>query len=185
LNYRYGFELNAEGKVSEPERVSFPLTHGKVIDVSLTFPAGCSGLVGVRILRGSLQLYPLTVGEWIVSDDETVHFPADFELDERPYALTLEGYNVDDTYTHTVSVSITLEAIVDPSQAVVDAISIGLPAMVLALNEKSTELTGVTVENMVELGDKITSLLNELVQVEREANERLYHSLSIEELVEI
>jgi hypothetical protein len=185
LNYRYGFELSAEGKVTEPERVSFPVAPGRVIDVSLTFPAGCSGLVGIRIFRGPLQLYPLTVGEWIVSDDATVHFPADFELDERPYALTLEGYNSDDTYTHTVSISVTLEAIVDPSQPVVDAIGIGLPAMVVALNEKATELTDVTVENMVVLGDKITSLLSELVQVEREANERLYHTLSIEELVEI
>jgi hypothetical protein len=155
------------------------------MDVSLTFPAGCSGLVGVRILRGPLQLYPLTVGEWIISDDETVHFPADFELDERPYTLTLEGYNIDEAYNHTVSVSITLEALVDPSQPVVDAISIGLPAMVVALNEKSTELTGVTVENMVVLGDKITSLLSELVQVEKEAHERLYRSLSMEELVRI
>lgn len=185
MNYRYGFELNAEGKITEPERVSFPLTHGRVKDIRLTFPAGCSGLVGVRILRGPLQLYPLTVGEWIVSDDETVPIPGYFDLDERPYEVTLEGYNVDDTYNHTVAVSITVEAIVDPSQPVVDAISLGLPAMVLALNEKATELTGVTVENMVELGEKIVSLLDELVQVEKESSERLYRSLSMEELVEI
>jgi len=82
------------------------LTRGIVKRVELVFPRGCAGLVGVRIFRGSVQVIPLNFPAWIDTDGETVRINSDIDLRVNPYELEVRGYNIDDTYPHTIRVRV-------------------------------------------------------------------------------
>ncbi|GAG41849.1 unnamed protein product, partial [marine sediment metagenome] len=91
---------------AEPYREEIKVMAGVVTDVSIFFPAGCGGLVGLRILRGSMVLWPRNPDTWFVSDDNTIKFPERYLLNERPYSFTVEAYSESVDWDHTVTVSI-------------------------------------------------------------------------------
>jgi len=88
---------------SDPLRETTRLTAGVIDRVEIEFPAGCAGLVGARVLHNEFQLWPLTSGEWFVTDDFTISFPEHREFDDDPLWLTLVAYNEDTAYDHTLS----------------------------------------------------------------------------------
>jgi len=73
-------------------------------------PAGCAGLVGVRIVKHSFQVIPLNYPKWIETDAETVVIETEIDLTDIPYELEFQGYNLDDTFEHTIRVRVLLEA---------------------------------------------------------------------------
>lgn len=75
---------------------------GKVIGVEMLFPPGCVGLVGVRVKEFERVIWPTNPDEWIIADGETVEWQEDHDMIGAPWALTLEGYNDDDTFDHTI-----------------------------------------------------------------------------------
>jgi len=84
------------------------LSKGVIIKVEVKFPAGCHGLVKVRLFHQESQLIPLSRGEWITGDDEAVSFPEYFELWTTPYQLKFRGCSPGTTYAHTVTVRISV-----------------------------------------------------------------------------
>ena len=84
------------------------LTRGIIKRIELVFPKGTAGLVGVRILRGYFQIIPLNYPAWIETDGETVGINTDIDLTVNPYELEVRGYNIDDTYSHTIRFRIEL-----------------------------------------------------------------------------
>jgi len=88
---------------SDPLREEIRLTAGVIDRVEIEFPAGCAGLVGTRILHSEFQLWPLTSGEWFVTDDFTISFQEHQQFDDDPLYLTIETYNEDTAYDHTLS----------------------------------------------------------------------------------
>jgi len=74
------------------------VTHGMVV-----LPPGCAGLVGIAIFDASTQLYPATAATWFTGDGERIEFDTDYDvpLVGTDYKLTIKGYNLDDTYSHT------------------------------------------------------------------------------------
>jgi len=85
------------------------LTRGIIKRVDLVFPAGCAGLVGVRIVKHSFQVIPLNYPKWIETDAETVSIQSEIDLTEIPYELEFQGYNLDDTFEHTIRVRVLME----------------------------------------------------------------------------
>lgn len=85
------------------------LTRGIVKRVELVFPRGVAALTGVRIFRGSVQVIPLNYPAWIETDGETVRINTNIDLTVNPYELEVRGYNIDDTYPHTIRVRIEME----------------------------------------------------------------------------
>jgi len=80
------------------------LSRGIVKRVEVVFPRGCAGLVGVRIFRGSVQVIPLNYPAWLDTDGETISITSEIDLSVNPYELIVKGYNLDDTYPHTIRV---------------------------------------------------------------------------------
>ncbi len=78
-------------------------------NVSITFPAGCVGLVGIRFKYQSRVLWPYNTDAWYKGNDQAVEFTPNLKLEEEPLTLTIEGYNLDDTYQHTVIVLLDVE----------------------------------------------------------------------------
>jgi len=91
-----------------PKEQTLKLTKGVIVKCDVKFPAGCHGLVKVRLFYHTFQLIPLTKGEYITGDDETVPTETYFELAASPYALTFEGSSPDTTYNHTVTIRVTV-----------------------------------------------------------------------------
>jgi hypothetical protein len=46
---------------------------------------------------------------WIETDGETVRINTNIDLTVNPYELEVRGYNIDDTYPHTIRVRIEME----------------------------------------------------------------------------
>ena len=66
---------------------------------------GSARLCGCRIMRESRQIWPTNLTEWFVSCPNDVVFEEYYELSDVPYGVTIEGYNLDDTYPHTLWVA--------------------------------------------------------------------------------
>jgi len=85
------------------------LSRGIIKRIDLVFPAGCAGLVGVRLLKQAFQVIPLNYPKWIETDGETVSIQTEIYLTEIPYELEFQGYNLDDTFEHTIRVRVLME----------------------------------------------------------------------------
>jgi len=79
---------------------------GVITRIDVKFPAGCHGLAKVRIYHREFQLVPLSGGEWITGDDETVPTEAYYEIPQTPAQLKLVAINDDDLYPHKLTVRI-------------------------------------------------------------------------------
>lgn len=101
--YKYEVEIPSGTTEAAPSETTVNLVSGVVDQVMIEFPAGCAGLVGTRILQGLFQVWPLTSGEWFVTDNFTIVFPEHFVLEPGQVLLRIETYNIDDTYDHTLS----------------------------------------------------------------------------------
>lgn len=100
--YRFAVTVPSGTPQASPVSHRLRLTYGVVEKVEVTFPAGCAGLVGVRILHREHVVWPTSPDEWFVSDDFTISFPEYFPIDEDPFELEVHAYNLDETYDHTI-----------------------------------------------------------------------------------
>jgi hypothetical protein len=85
-----------------PYEYTLKLPVGMIHRLWVEFPKGCSGLAGVRVLRGTTQIFPLPDGVWLRSDNAVMSFAFSHAIKSEPYEVVLQGYNDDDTYNHTV-----------------------------------------------------------------------------------
>jgi hypothetical protein len=77
----------------------------------IEFPKGCAGLVGFQLWRGVEQIFPLPAGVWLRSDAYTLNFAFSHLIDKEPYEVELRGYNLDDTYQHTLWIGLELRGL--------------------------------------------------------------------------
>lgn len=103
----YGGSITVDPLTSS-KKMSIPVGEPTVTGVWLRFPRGCAGLVGIRILDRSLQIAPLPAPNWIALDGESIRWTENRKLQGSPYEITIEAYNQDDTYPHTVAVFLEL-----------------------------------------------------------------------------
>jgi hypothetical protein len=85
------------------------LPKGILTHIDIKFPAGCHGMVKVRLFQEALQLVPLTADEWVTGDDETVPTETYAELLSKPYKLRFKACSPDTTYDHKITVRIEIQ----------------------------------------------------------------------------
>lgn len=73
-----------------------------IFTVWIAFPAGCAGLTKVRIYHEGHPFLPSQKDEYIRADDYTFNIPVFHEVLGAPEQLTIEGWNEDDSYDHTI-----------------------------------------------------------------------------------
>lgn len=100
--------MPANTSASSPVEQTLKLTSGVITHIGVKFPAGCHGMVRVRLLHQTSQLVPLSRGEWVTGDDEEVPSETFFELWALPYSLRFQGCSPGTTYPHTVTVRVTV-----------------------------------------------------------------------------
>jgi hypothetical protein len=102
--YDVSFTIPANTAESAPQEEQVKLTHGVLHRVEIGFPSGCAGLAHLQLWRGGHQVWPTNPGGSFNTDDYTIPIDDYYELFEEPYILTLVGWNLDDTYNHTLEV---------------------------------------------------------------------------------
>jgi len=102
------------------------LISGVITKCEVKFPAGCHGLVKVRFLRSTFQLAPLSGGEWITGDNESVPVISYYPLEKKPLSLDFVACSPGTYYPHTITVRIWLELpeIATPWQVLRDFVNI-------------------------------------------------------------
>lgn len=88
---------------AKPETLEALLCAGTVTRVSVQFPAGCAGMVGVSIWRHDHQVWPVNLDEGIAAEDHVVEFPVSYDLDDEPFAFTLKAWSPGTTYPHVIT----------------------------------------------------------------------------------
>ena len=104
--YDFSFTIPANTAKKTPETSVILLTYGVIHRLEIGFPKGCAGLVYLQIMDGLHQLWPTNADGAFNTDDYTIPINEFHLLDRSPYRLRLEGWNLDDTYNHTLEVRI-------------------------------------------------------------------------------
>lgn len=104
--YSWDITIPANTAKADPKTKRLKLSKGVVTGIFIKFPAGCSGMVGVRIYRGESQLVPLNRDGRVTGDDEIVPTEQYYELLRRPYYLKFAGHSEGTIYNHTVTVRV-------------------------------------------------------------------------------
>jgi len=106
--YAWDITVPAATPESAPVTQILKLTKGVITGVWIKFPPGCHSLVKVRILRSEFHLVPLSRGEWVTGDDETVVTETFYDLDVTPAQLKFVACSPGTTYPHTITVRVGL-----------------------------------------------------------------------------
>jgi len=94
--------------ITVPVTASMPVHPGIVKQVSVFFPAGCCGLARVYIKWWERQVWPSNPDSYFMGDGQNLIFPEDIELVDPPFEFVLVGWNLDDTFSHTVTLRIAI-----------------------------------------------------------------------------
>ena len=104
--FAWDIDVPAATPVSNPVEKILKLHRGVIVKVYIKFPAGCHGLVGVRIYRWGQQLIPLNRDDWLTGDDETVPCEIYYPLETHPYELKFIAVSPLCTYDHKITVRV-------------------------------------------------------------------------------
>jgi len=102
LIFTKSLTIPANTPENHPANTKIDVCYGLVYRVEIQFPAGCAGLVGFALFDGLHQVYPSSPGEWFITDNFTIAFDDRYLKLTEPFVFDLFGYNLDDTYPHTV-----------------------------------------------------------------------------------
>ena len=102
--YSKQITISANTSQANSSKSYFKVSKGVISNMWITFPAGCAGLVKLRIYHEGHPFVPVNADNYLRGDNVTFQFPVMFEITEEPMALTVEAWNEDATYDHTVDV---------------------------------------------------------------------------------
>ena len=102
----FGVELTVSANTAkeEPESTTLKLTACVLRKLSVDFPIGCYWLVGTRILWRDHQLYPTNPDAWLVGNGRVIETQDNYPLSDTPNEVTIEAYNLDERYDHTLRI---------------------------------------------------------------------------------
>lgn len=179
----YPFELASGTLEADFTREQIKLKKGIIQPLEVIFPPGPSGLVGVRCKQGSHVLVPQRDTDWLVGDDITYPHYTPIDLMSEPFTLTVEGYNADTVYDHTIIFRFTLiTPVPDRIAEIIEVLREDWPHKTKEYLAAISEITSEIADTRLLLSDFVVPILREMN--EREKIERLegLRSQSIEEL---
>lgn len=104
--FDYTITIPPNTPMESPTVVECPIAHGVIHRVEVQFPPGCAGLAHVQICRPIHVIYPTNPSGSFAADGRAISFDDYHLILERPYRVWLRGWNFDDTFPHTITVSL-------------------------------------------------------------------------------
>jgi hypothetical protein len=101
----YDFDLTIPKNITIDNqiRADCKLNYGVLRRVSIWFPEGCAKLVHTRIYRFESQIFPSNIERYFCDNDYHIEFEEYYPILEKPYTLSVRGYNEDDFRPHTIN----------------------------------------------------------------------------------
>lgn len=107
---RYAHSLTIPANTAEADAVeeTLELCYGTIRQVYVLFPPGHAGLTRLQIFYQTRQIFPSTPGESFIGDDTVYEFRENWPIYEVPHEVRLRGWNLDETYEHTIYVELSV-----------------------------------------------------------------------------
>lgn len=92
-----------------PVTATIDVILGTITLVSVQFPPGVNALAHLKINWSLYQLFPSNQSADFSTGGETIAWDENIAIDHEPAQLTLEGWNEDTTYDHTITVRVVMQ----------------------------------------------------------------------------
>lgn len=103
--YSITMTIPANTPILTPTRATLKVSEGVIERVWVRWRWGSANLCGVRMMHQEFQYWPMTGSEWFPSSVHPFEFAESLDIVDEIGELVIEGYNLDDTYPHTVWVA--------------------------------------------------------------------------------
>lgn len=100
--YAYSLTIPHTTPSTAPVEKRVKISAGILSRIMITFPPGCLNLAHVVVLYQAHQIEPWNRDGNLHSDDYTFDLACQHEIIEPDTEVTVRGWNLDDTYPHTV-----------------------------------------------------------------------------------
>ena len=102
----YFVKLDIPANTTEADKVveKVQAIKGIVHKILVIFPPGSAGLAHVRVRDGNHPIAPSSLADNFSGDNLQIEYNDFYEISEWPKTLSVEGWNLDDTYAHSVFV---------------------------------------------------------------------------------
>ena len=98
--------LAANKTEAQATRTWFKVNKGVIYRVWLEFPPGCKVLVKFRMYLDEHPILPVEKDAYIVGNAYTFVYPLMVEIKTEPQTITIESWNTDEVYNHTINVQL-------------------------------------------------------------------------------
>jgi hypothetical protein len=98
---RFAVIIPASTLKTAPIQVNLAMAARIVREVEIIVPPGPRGEVGFQLGSGGSQIIPFTPGQYIVTDDEIIHWPLEGQIDSGAWQLI--AYNTG-AFNHTLEI---------------------------------------------------------------------------------
>ena len=102
--YSKQITISAGTSETNSQKSYFKINKGVITNIWITFPDGCAGLVKLRIYHEGHPFVPVNKDNFIRGNGYTFEFPVMYEITDEPMTLTVETWNEDETYSHTIDI---------------------------------------------------------------------------------
>lgn len=104
----YSLQLTVEPliPITTPSSETLKVTKGKVNKITVLFPPGCCTLVGVWFEYHTVQILPWARNKQLFGAGNMLEFSLSIPIDTEPYEVIVYGYSEDDTFDHTVYITV-------------------------------------------------------------------------------
>ena len=101
MQFAYPITILPSTTEAAPKREITKVCYGVLKQVSVYFPWGCAGAVGIRIIHYEHQLYPTNSDQWFTGNEIEIKFSCEYLILQGWNDFKVEGYNECDFYPHT------------------------------------------------------------------------------------
>lgn len=98
----------ANTTLASPLVSDLKVTKGMVFKVVFDFPAGSAGLLRCWVKDGGYHVWPTNPSETFRGDGILISFDDSYLINSEPYIFQINTANLDDTYSHDISIHIGL-----------------------------------------------------------------------------
>jgi len=105
--YTVTFTIPANTPSTNPTTSEVEIEGYVLEKISILIPSGHQALAHMRVKYGIKNIVPFEEEQWLEGDNESITFEPWWILPETPCRIVLEGYNEDDTYSHSFYVRFT------------------------------------------------------------------------------
>lgn len=101
-------DLPANTPETAPIETTIPIPPGIIDFIEVSFPSGCVRLARLRVFYHTVQIVPYNGDQSLAYDDYVSRINLGYEVTENPTELLIKSWNLDDTYTHQLTIGINI-----------------------------------------------------------------------------